>query len=225
LTKNKAAAAADLPALTDEAAPRKARKEYEKGSRALKERNLNEARVHLEKATEEYPCFARAQTDLGLTLALLNNVPTAEAALKKSISCDADYLEAYSRLGMLLESNKRHAESEKILEEGIRRSPNSWDLHYQLAATYSGLEQYGKAEEEYLKVRSLNPAPPAELHVRLADLYYRRKEYGKSYGEMQAYLSEEPNGRFATRTKVVMEEMKSSGKVRSAETQPSKPAC
>ncbi|HLY59939.1 MAG TPA: tetratricopeptide repeat protein [Terriglobia bacterium] len=222
LTKSKAAA--DLPTLTDEAAPRKARKEYEKGSRALKERNLDDARVHLVKATEEYPCYARAQTDLALAFVLLKDVPSAEAALRKSIACNADYLEAYSRLGILLESSKRFAEGENILEEGLRRSPNSWDLHFQLAAVYSGLERYDKAEEEYLKVRQLNPAPPAELRVRLADLYYRMKNYGKSYAEMQAYLSEEPNGRFAARTRVVMQEMTSSGKVHAADIQPSRPA-
>ena len=221
--KNKTAAA-DLPALTDGAAPRKARKEYEKGSRALRDKNIDEARLHLERATKEYPCYARAQTDLALTFVMQKNIPSAEAALRKSISCDADYLEAYSRLGILLDSTKRFAESEKILEEGLRRSPNSWDLHYHLAGVYSGLEQYDKAVEEYLKVRSLNPAPPAELRVRLADLYYRMKDYNKSYAEMQAYLNEEPNGRFADRTRMVMQEMESSGMVHFVPVQPSPPA-
>jgi tetratricopeptide (TPR) repeat protein len=223
LIKNKTAAT-DLPTLTDGAAPRKARKEYEKGSRALREKNLDEARLHLEKAIEEYPCFARAQTDLAMAFVFQKNISPAEAALRKSISCDPDYLEAYSRLGILLDNSKRHAESEKILGEGLRRSPNSWDLHYQLAAAYSGLEQYDKAEEEYLKVRSLNPAPPAELQVKLADLFYRMKDYDKSYAEMQAYLSEEPNGRFAGRTRIVMREMESSGMVHCVQIQPSPPA-
>ncbi|HTG58199.1 MAG TPA: carboxypeptidase-like regulatory domain-containing protein, partial [Terriglobia bacterium] len=49
------------PALTDAQAPKTARKEYEKGSRALAARELPEARAHLEKALSEFPCYARAQ--------------------------------------------------------------------------------------------------------------------------------------------------------------------
>jgi tetratricopeptide (TPR) repeat protein len=222
LTKTKTMTA-DLPALTDEAAPRKARKEYERGSRALREKKLDQAQLHLEKAVEEYPCYARAQTDLALAFVWQKNVPSAEAALRKSISCDADYLEAYSRLGILLDNTNRYSESEKILEEGLRRFPNSWDLHYQLAAACAGLEQFDKAEEQYLKVRSLNPAPPAELHVRLADLFQRMKNYEKAYVEMQVYLKEDPNGRFADRTRTVIRKMESSGMIHPVQTQPSPP--
>jgi tetratricopeptide (TPR) repeat protein len=216
LAKSKIAAA-DLPALSDEAAPRKVRKEYEKGRRALRERKLDEAQRHLQKAVQEDPCYARAQTDLALVFVEQKNNSSAEAALRKSIACDADYLEAYARLGILLNGTQRYADGEKILEEGLRRSPNSWDLHFQLAATYSGLGQYDKAKEEYMKVRALNPSPPAELHVRLADLFQRMKDYDKAYAEMQAYLREEPDGRFAGKTRQVMQEMESHGMIHSAQ--------
>jgi len=64
---------ADLPALTDQAAPKSARKEFEKGSRAWRENKPAEARQHLQKAIEEYPCYARAQTALaGVDLAAHN---------------------------------------------------------------------------------------------------------------------------------------------------------
>src|SRR6516165_3582180 len=55
-------APAPARALTDEQAPKTARKEYEKGSRALAARQLDEARTHLEEALSEFPCYARSQT-------------------------------------------------------------------------------------------------------------------------------------------------------------------
>jgi hypothetical protein len=64
LDKSDATVAAPPP-LTDEAAPKSARKEFEKGAHAWREKNLTEARRHLEKAVAVYPCYARAQAALG----------------------------------------------------------------------------------------------------------------------------------------------------------------
>lgn len=216
-------APSELPALTDEAAPKKARKEYEKGKRALEENDASDAAIHFQKAVDEYPCYARAQTDFALALVMQKKVPEAEAALKKSVTCDGGYLEAYSRLAILLNTAGRFAESEKNLEEGLRLAPDAWTLYYQLAAAHSGLGQYDKAEADYMKVRALNPAPPSELHVQLADLYHRMKKYDKAYAEMQAYLREDPNGRYAARTKAVMRGMESSGAIHTSQAQPPEP--
>jgi tetratricopeptide (TPR) repeat protein len=214
---------ATLAPMTDEAAPKRARKEYEKGSRALDEQNFSEAQLHFQKAIDQYPCYARAQTDLALTLMMRNDAAHAEAALRKSIACDRGFLPAYTRLGRILNSAQRYADCQTALAEGLRLSPNSWELHYQLGDAHAGLHQYAKAEREYLKVRSLNPAAPAELHVKLADLYYQMKVYDKSMAEMRAYLLDDPDGRYADRTKVILQEMESTGVVHAAETPPSKP--
>jgi tetratricopeptide (TPR) repeat protein len=214
---------ATLAPMTDEAAPRMARKEYEKGSRALDEQNFSEAQLHLRKAIDEYPCYARAQTDLALALMMQNDGAHAEAALRKSIACDRGFLPAYTRLGRLLNAAQRYADCETALAEGARLSPSSWELFYQLGDAHAGLHQYAKAEEEYLKVRSLNPAAPAELHAKLADLYYQMKVYDKSMAEMRAYLLDDPNGRYAERTRVILREMESSGAAHAVYTPPSKP--
>ncbi|HEV2232189.1 MAG TPA: tetratricopeptide repeat protein [Terriglobia bacterium] len=214
---------ADLPALTDESAPKKARHEYEKGGRALQKQKLAEAMLHYEKAVADYPCYARAQTDLARALVLQNKIPEAVTALRKSIACDGGFLEAYVRLAIILNGTNRYSESEKVLDEGLRLAPSSWNLYYQLGVTHSGLGEFDKAEADYLRVRSLNPSAPSELHVRLADLYHRMKAYDKAFAEMQAYLRDDPNGRFAARTRAVMQEMESSKLIRAARTSPAQP--
>ncbi len=212
---------ASLPALSDQPAPKKARKEYEQGSKALQEKDLVNARAHFETAVEQYPCYARAQTELAYILVLQHDAARAEAALKKSIQCDNGYLEAYARYAIILNTEKRFGESEAILQEGLRRSPNDWEFHYQLGASYAGREQYAKAEEEYLKAQSLNPSLPAEVHVKLADVYQKMGAHDKAYAEMQAYLLAEPGGRFAARIRTIMQRMESSGTVKSV--QPAQP--
>jgi len=215
--------ASDLPALTDESAPKKARHEYEKGGRALQKQKPGEAILYYQKAVAEYPCYARAQTDLARALVLQNKISEAETALRKSIACDGGFLDAYIKLAIILNGTNRYSESKKVLDEGLRLAPSSWNLYYQLGVTHSGLGEFDKAEADYLKVRSLNLAAPSELHVRLADLYHRMKAYNKAYAEMQAYLLDDPNGRLAARTRAVMQEMESTGLVRAARTPPAQP--
>jgi regulator of sirC expression with transglutaminase-like and TPR domain len=68
---------------------------------------------------------------------------------------------------------------------------------------------FTRAEQEYLKAESLSPSVPAEIHVKLADVYLKQSAYDKAYAEMQAYVRAEPDGRFAAKLKMVMHQMES----------------
>jgi tetratricopeptide (TPR) repeat protein len=209
---------------TDNNAPKKARAEYRKGVRSLRAKNLANAESHFMKATREYPCYARAQTDLALVLSAQRRLPESETALKKSLKCDPDYLDAYNGLGQLFYLEKKYQESAAILQEGLRRSPSSWQFHYQLGADHYYLREYSKAEQEYLKAESLDSAVPAEIHVKLADVYLKQSAYDKAYAEMQAYLRMEPEGRFAAEIKNIMRHMESDRILRAAQPHDSQPS-
>jgi tetratricopeptide (TPR) repeat protein len=199
------------PTLTDQQAPKKAHEEYNKGMQAFSKEKHSDARGHFEKAINEYPCFARAQVQMAVTLIYLSAFPRAEAALRKSLECDPGYSEAHLVLGQLLNMNRRFGESEKILTEGIRLSPGSWQFYYQLGIAHFGLGQYPEAGLDYQKVLSLYSAPPPEYHVKIADVYLAQQVYDKAYAEMQAYLLAQPNGRFAERIQKIIQEMKAAG--------------
>ena len=216
-----------LPAahsFTDNNASKKARKEYEKGARALRERNLAAAQGHLEKSVDAYPCYARAQTDLALVLSQQRRLRESETALRKSLECDPDYLDAYNELGQLYYIEKKYEESKAILQEGSRRSPGSWQFYYQLGADDYRLGKYNTAEEEYLKAESLTSTLPAEIHVKLADVYLKQSALDKAYAEMQAYVQAEPQGRFAAELKGVIRRMESDGVVHAAESHDAPPS-
>jgi tetratricopeptide (TPR) repeat protein len=211
------------PTLTDEQAPKTARKEYEEGSRTLAARQLDEARTHLEKALSEFPCYARAQTDLAVILTERRDLQGAETALRKAVQCDSGFPDAYTQPGQLLSAEKKFAESADLLQDGLRRSPGASQFYYQLAMAHFGLKQYSQAEEEYLKVQSLNPNAPADLHVKLADVYLKENAYVKAYARMQVYLQVEPEGRFVAKINAIMRQMESSGALRAPPTEAAQP--
>jgi tetratricopeptide (TPR) repeat protein len=205
-----------MVSITDLSAPKKARKEYEKGQRAFKKGNLPEARRHLEDAVSEYPCYSRAQTNLGVTLELQGENTPAETAFRKAVECDAGFLEAHVQLGIFLNHQKRFAECAADLKKVIGHFPGSWQLSYQLAAAEYGLGQYQQAQQEYLRAESLSSEIPAEIHVRLADVYTQQGAYADAYAELQAYLRAEPQGRFAAKATDVIQRMEKAGVLRSS---------
>jgi len=205
-----------LPSLTDQAAPKNARKEFEKGTHAWRENKLTEARNHLEKAVEEYPCFARAQAALA-ELDLADHKPDrAEDRSKQAIHCDGTYLDAFYSLARLYMTENKPQDSETILREVLRLSPNAWLSHYQLGTVHFARGEYQKASQDFLTAQSLHPDMPAEFHAKLANTYLKTGEYGKALAEVDTYLRLSPQGPYATSAKKISEVLRSGG-VTSAE--------
>ena len=199
------------PALSDAQAPKDARREYGKAGKAIASRKYGDARRHLQGAVDLYPCYARAQTQLGLVLSQQKDYKDAETAFRKSISCDAGYLDAYLELGQLLAAEKRFDEAAPILDQGLRQAPAYWRFYYVAGEAQYGLKRYELAEQQFSKAKSLPSAPRAELDAKLADVYLKENAFQKAYASMQDYLEAEPHGRLAPRIKTIMKQMESSG--------------
>ncbi len=205
-----------LPSLTDLRAPKQAQKEYQKGEKALADKKLKVAQAHFEKAVGEFPCYARAQTGLATVLMVKHDGSGAEKALRKAMKCDPGFLEAYIELGELLNDQNKFSDSVSILQEGVRRSPASWQFYFQLGVARTGLMRYPAAEASFKQALSFNPHPPSEYYVKLADLYVKEKSFDKAYHQMQLYLQNDPHGRFAPRIKQIMQQMRAAGVLHSA---------
>jgi len=212
------------PTLTDQSAPRKARKAYEKGVRAVQAHDLPDAQRDFSEAVAVYPCYARAQTGLGVLLVGKGDLPAAEAALHKAIQCDPNLPHAFVWLGRLLIRERRFSESATILQQGLRLSPRAWELYDQLAAAHYSLGLYSQAREEWLRVEEINPEAPTELHARLSMAYLREGNSQKAYTEMQAYLQAEPEGRYAPQLKSLMHQLDTAGAVHNPSEQAAPPA-
>jgi tetratricopeptide (TPR) repeat protein len=213
-----------LPALTDMSAPKNARKAFERGVQALHANRLDDARKRFERAIAEYPCYARALTGLASIQIAASDFDAAAANLHQALRCDPGFPDAFTSLGKLLNSQKRFVESEEILKQGLRLSPRAWQLYDQLATAHYSEGQYGKAEEEWLRVLSIDPAPPAEVHAKLAAVYLQGGARDKAYTEMQAYLQAEPSGRFASTFRAMMPRLGPSGAHGAISPQPEQPA-
>jgi len=212
------------PALTDLSAPKNARKEYQKAVHALQGNQVDDARGKFQRAIAEYPCYARALTGLASIEIAARDLESASANLHQAVRCDPGFPDACALLGKVLNNQKKFAESEEILKQGLRLSPDAWQLYDQLATAHYNEGQYGKAQEEWLRVLAIDPAPPAELHAKLAAVYFQGGARDKAYAEMQAYLRAEPSGRFASAFKAMMPRLGPAGARAATPPQPEPPA-
>jgi tetratricopeptide (TPR) repeat protein len=211
------------PALTDEAAPRTARKEFEKGKHALDADKMPEARRHLERAVAEYPCYARAQVALAQVNLHDRNVDSAEAGFKKAIQCDGSFLDSFSELAQLYIVEKKFAESESILNQGMRLSPRAWFFRYQMGQAHYGMQKYSESVQDYLGAQALHPEMPAKFHIKLGTAYLRTNAYDKALAEFQAYLRLEPNGQYAPVARETSERMLKGGVTAATSSPQNKP--
>jgi tetratricopeptide (TPR) repeat protein len=208
---NRKVPASALPALTDEAAPKGARKEYEAGAKALKKKDLEKARQHLEKAVAEYPCYARAQAALAEVDLASHKSVAAEAALKKSIQCDGNFLESFYMLAQLYMAEKKYTDSEAVLKQGLRILPSSWPLLRELGRTHNAMGKYPEAANDFEQAESFHPDMPAVFHLELANVYVQMDQYGRALAEMETYLHMDPTGPFAASARRASEAMRKQG--------------
>ncbi len=203
--------AAVLPTLTDEAAPKTARNEFSQGDKALKKQDLRKARLHLEKAVEEYPCYARAHAALAEIDVADQKPDSAEASLKKAIQCDGNFLDSFYVLAQLYITENKFLDSESILRQGLRISPSAWPLLYQMGRTHIGMEKYQEALRDFEEAESIHPDMPAVFHAQFGNAYMATGEYDKALAEFDTYLRLDPNGRFASSARKTSETLRSRG--------------
>ena len=208
----------DVTSVAELKVPPRAKKEFRKGQRAFRAHRFLQAQRYFEQATQDYPCYSGAQTDLATILIVRKaHLSDAKARLKKAIKCDSSFLNAYEELAELLNAENQYANSVHVLQQGLSHSLDSWQFHYQMGVARYGMKDYEDAEKEFREVSSLDKTPPPILYVKLADVYLKESKFDEAYDEMKAYLRVRPKRRFAPKIRTVMIQMKAAG-VLSSET-------
>ncbi len=141
----------------------------------MAEKKFAEAKEPLQKLIENYPTHTGGDSALWL-LALvhreLKETSQERATLTKLAALDADAVDAYLRLMELAAATKDWP----VVAENARRylavNPLVAQPHRWLARASEELKQPQEAIAAYQTVLLLDPADPAEVHFRLANLFH-----------------------------------------------------
>jgi Tfp pilus assembly protein PilF len=192
--------------VNDLGVPESARKEFEKGKKALGDNDLNGGTDHLKKAIKEYPAFSLAYVLLGTAYNQQKKWNDARGALEKAIQLDPKSGEAYIQLGAALRQQKDLAGAEKALTKGLELSPDAPSAgaaEYELAKAYMDMGQWQKAEPYATKAVASEPNfAPARL--LLGNICLKKGDGAGALKEFQEYLRIDPNGSAAPQIKEII---------------------
>jgi outer membrane protein assembly factor BamD (BamD/ComL family) len=195
-------------------APPNARKAYEKGVDAANNGKLGEARKYFEQAVKLYPKYASAWFQLGTVWERENQKDSARAAYTEATTVDTRFLPPYQSLAsMAFETEDwpnvlfftRHIMDLDPLTYGNVSGyvldldeVNPAEVYFYNAVANYKLNRFEEAEKSVLKAeRSDLLTHFPQLHVLLAEIFKRKKNYEGAILELRSYLELVPHAKDA----------------------------
>lgn len=150
--------------------PRRARKAFKKGIKALRKSRPAEAQRRFEEALRLEPEYFQASTALAVLMFDSMLYAAARLFAERAQDVDPQYLPALEVLGALDVVAGDHPEAVEKLAEVIRLSPNRWSAHYYLGLALARQQDCQEASRHLelaaeLRSGSEKTEPPTKRRV------------------------------------------------------------
>jgi tetratricopeptide (TPR) repeat protein len=191
------------------AAPKDARKAYEKGLDALKKKKFDDAQLNFEKAVEVYPHYATAWYELGMLQAGQGNMDLAHSYFDKASECDPKFVQPYLQVSILeLQASRWQGladVTDKVLKLDSFDFPQAF--YFNSVANYN-LHHMEAAEKSALAAERLDTrhAIPKVSHLLGLILAYK-KDYAGAAERFKAYLEYAPEATDAAKVRSLLAEV------------------
>jgi tetratricopeptide (TPR) repeat protein len=176
------------------AAPRDAKRAYDKAMEALKKKKFDDAEKNFEKAVEVYPKYATAWYELGMLQMGQSKADMARSYFKRALECDAKYLKPYLQMAALEMMAKRWQDLADITEKTVKLDPFSYPqaFFFNSVANYN-LHNFEAAEKSGLEAERLDTRHVYPRVIYLLGLVsIQKKDYEDASKRFKAYLKLEP---------------------------------
>jgi tetratricopeptide (TPR) repeat protein len=189
--------------------PAQARSLYMQALEFIKLGDTKKAIEQLRAAVSLYPEFALALNELGVQYLRLNEIPKAAEALSQAVKLSPDAFPPRLNYGIVLLEKKSFAEAAEHLRQAVRKNEASALARYYLGLTLLNLRSYDEAESELQKSIELGGDQLSLAHKYLGGLYWRKKNYKRAAGELEAYLKLSPKAADAEQIRSTIKELRS----------------
>jgi len=191
-------------------APPDARKAYEKGFDAEKKGKLAEAEKYLAKAVEIYPKYASAWYQLGTVFEKQNQKDPARDAYAKAAASEPRFLPPYRSLASMAFEERDWSEVVRLTGYILEHDPLSnastagyvldldeahpAEIYFYNAIANFKLNKIAEAEKSARKAEQVDlPHHFPQLHLLLAEISARNRDYSAAISELKDYLEIVPH--------------------------------
>ena len=194
---------------TTYAAPKDARKAYDKGKELLKKNKLEEASQQFEKSVELYPKYAMAWYEIGRLREGENKFEEARTAYNEGLKADAKLIPPYERMAAMAMQEKKWQDAADISDRIIRLNPVDFPSAYFFNSlanfNMKKLDQAEKSAAELLKIDTQHRIMRGE-HL-MAVILAQKQDYEKAATHLRAFLQLVPTGSDADLAKKQLSEV------------------
>ncbi len=199
--------------VTDLNIPPEAKKEFDKGTSGMEQKNWNEAKTHLERAIAIYPKYALAHNNMGVTYLKLGQGASAVESFRTAVQLDEHLGQANSYLGHFYYDNKDYKQAEPYLLRAASAEPRNTQVLTALANTQM---QNGHADQALATAQKVHSLPDhkkfAIVHLIAAQILSDRGDSQRMREEYRLFLKEDPESPMAPRVKEALAKLESSPK-------------
>ncbi len=186
--------------ITTLAAPKQAKKAYEKALKELlgTKPNPKKASKDLERAVSGYPEFAAAWALLGETRLAMGDDAGAREALQNAIVADAKYLKPYVPLVKLAMKSNHWQQAAQLADDVLRLNPHHTEIRYYHAVAGFQLGNMETAEKSALAIKSGKGAQSFPLaHHLLGMIHSRQGDFPRAGTDFRTFLKAQPDSPIA----------------------------
>ena len=203
------AEAGDVVSASALAAPKDAKKAYDKAQEFAKKKKFDDAVKSLEKAVELYPHYAIAWYDLGRLQLMQGDKWSAKGSFQSAIKADPKYAAPYVDLAVFELEEHRWAELAKITEQGTKADSFAYpQLFFLNAVANYNLKNMEAAEKSARRAEILDTRHqyPKNSHL-LGTILLQHQDYTAAAAEFRSYLKFAPTAPDATQVRAQLEQM------------------
>jgi len=176
------------------AAPKDAKKAYDKGMDAVKKKKFEDAQNNFEKAVERYPKYALAWYELGRLRMSQDQFDIARGSFGEAIKADPKFVLPYVSLAYLELQAKRWQQLVEVTEKTIKLDPFDYPQSYFFnSVAHFNMRELEEAEKSALQAERLdtrNEFP--QLHHLLGMVLADRKDWDGAASRFRNYLKLSP---------------------------------
>lgn len=176
------------------AAPKDAKKAYDKGMDAIKKKKYEDAQNNFEKAVELYPKYAVAWYELGRLRLSQDQYDIARGSFGEAIKADPKFVPPYVSLSYLELQAKRWQQLAEVTEKTIKLDPFDYPQCYFFnSVAHFNMRELEEAEKSALQAERLdtrNEFP--QVHHLLGMVLADRKDWEGAAKRFRSYLKLSP---------------------------------
>jgi len=190
-------------------APKDAKKAFDKGENAIRDKKYDEALANYKEAVEIYPDYAEAWFQMGRIQAANNDIDSARKSFDSAVKADKKFIPPYLQIMTLdVKANDVKAlaaSSEKVIKLDPVSYPTAYLYNSIAQLNLENMEEAEKSAREGMKIDAKHAYP--KFHQVLGALLATRGEFSSAAEQYRLYLQYSPNAADADATRAQLAEI------------------